>query len=1074
MLTLQMTHKYAAVFSLLCALSALFPRLAAAREDQLQNEALPHMTSGDMNGDGKPDLVIANDNAAGVSIKFNAGTSPFFATAATNLAAANPAFVAVGDLNGDGRADIVTGNSSGNTVRVFLQAVSPAPAGQFPGTPSSSSTVGTSAFSNPLALVLVDVNGDGKLDIVTANNADDNISVLLNNGNGTFAAAVNTSVAANPNSIAAGDVNGDGKADLVAAFGAGNSVNVLLNSGTGTFPTPFSVAVGDFQKFVTLQDFNADGKLDLGLVLSAGTSSNSVAILAGEGDGTFQNAISNPVPVNSQNFATGDATGDGKKDLILATSFGPTAPSIFGLRGNGDGTFRAATDFQFTVPAVATATVLADFDGDGQLDVATSCVNPAPAGLYIEKLNPRATLASLSPAQAISGGAAFTLTLNGSGFINGATVQWNGVNRTTTFASATQLTASIPASDLLTAGKIPVTVINPAPGGFASDAQFFSVYPTTLGVFTVLNTNDSGSGSLRFAMQQARNSDTINFDPVVFDLTNSDAATVINVLSELPPLDDGAVVIDAQDRRVTVNGSGAGSACGMVLNSSSNKIMGLTLVAFSQSGVCIRGGAKSNQIGGTRSTGSGPNGQGLRISNCGAFGIEINGAGADSNGVKGCWIGLDSSGTVAEPNLAGILIQNGAKTNTIGGTAGGEANAISGNKFEGVTFSGAGTDDNAVLSSIVGEAAVATAPRGVSARDALPTRAAAGNGSAGVFLSKGTKGGKVGGTNPGEGSSVANNGGNGIEVRSGTSQRNSSRANKIARNIKGGISLFDGSNDGITPPAEDEVIVGATTGTTRKVRVRGSAARDGTIELFNDSGSQGETPLGRGSVVGGRFDIEVDSTISQKLTATLTDANGNTSAFKAITVTEPGGVNTADTDGDGASDALETLAGTDVNNASDKPLDGGILVVDKAAAGVNFTTTGKDSLKATILLILPAGFFNENAGINIQFGSVTQNFKLDSKGKSPKAAAAVSLKGGSVLPGPAKAGAISLSMKGDLRAALAASGLTDKTTAKTGEAVTVPVLAGVVFGTSKYVFAGQVSLLYKATQGKGGKAAKAK
>jgi hypothetical protein len=113
--------------------------------------------------------------------------------------------------------------------------------------------------------------------------------------------------------------------------------------------------------------------------------------------------------------------------------------------------------------------------------------------------------------------------------------------------------------------------------------------------------------------------------------------------------------------------------------------------------------------------------------------------------------------------------------------------------------------------------------------------------------------------------------------------------------------------------------------------------------------------------------------------------------------------------------------------------------------------------------------------VNIQFGGVKQNFTLDAKGKSPKGTGTVSLKGGSVLPSAsAKAGALSLSIKGDLRTALVATGFANKTTAKEGESVTVSVALALIVGNTKYLYAGQVPLTYKATQGKSGKAANAK
>ncbi|MFQ3660935.1 MAG: IPT/TIG domain-containing protein, partial [Chloroflexaceae bacterium] len=108
--------------------------------------------------------------------------------------------------------------------------------------------------------------------------------------------------------------------------------------------------------------------------------------------------------------------------------------------------------------------------------------NPAPGGgasnaltFTINASNPVPTLSSLSPASATAGGAGFTLTVNGTGFVNGAVVRWNGANRPTTFVSATQLTATIPASDIATPGTASVTVFNPAPGGGLSEATILRI-----------------------------------------------------------------------------------------------------------------------------------------------------------------------------------------------------------------------------------------------------------------------------------------------------------------------------------------------------------------------------------------------------------------------------------------------------------------------------------------------------------------------------------------------------------------------------------------------------------------------
>lgn len=216
---------------------------------------------------------------------------------------------------------------------------------------------------------------------------------------------------------------------------------------------------------------------------------------------------------------------------------------------------------------------------------------------------------------------------------------------------------------------------------------------------------DNNRETLDSALQKARFGSTIRFDPTVFDLSNSFAATVINV-GTLTELRDGGVTIDASDRRVTVNGSQGTD--GFVITSDGNVLKGLSIVGFPGSGIVIKGSPgnrpKNNILGGNRLTGTGPNGSGLRITNCGSFGINITGA--DNNTVKGCWLGLDTNGDVAQPNLAGILVQNGSLNNVIGSAVDGEQNVISANTFEGITVSDAGSNGTTMIGNIIGATAV--------------------------------------------------------------------------------------------------------------------------------------------------------------------------------------------------------------------------------------------------------------------------------------------------------------------------------------------------------------------------------
>ncbi|HEY3322998.1 MAG TPA: tandem-95 repeat protein [Planctomycetota bacterium] len=696
-------------------------------------------------------------------------------------------------------------------------------------------------------------------------------------------------------------------------------------------------------------------------------------------------------------------------------------------------------------------------------------------------------ITSLSQTSAVVKGAGFTLTVDGSNFTSGATVLWNGAALPTTFVSATRVTSTVATSNLSTDGRLDVKVLNPAPGGGTSNAASFYVYSgLTAGSWIVTNTHDSGSGSLRLAMASARSDDVIQFDPTIFDLVNSDAATIINVLSPLPALASGSVTIDAQNRRVTVNGTAAGSTDGFTITSSKNVLMGLTIVGFDRSAISISGAAQGNVLGGSRSAGTGPNGQGLRLGNNGICGVHISGAGTDGNTIKGCWIGLGASGKDANGNLAGILIEDGAKSNTLGGTGAGEANVVSGNTYEGITVSGDGTDGNLVVGNIVGAAAILESSiRDVGSRaetETLGGRTSVRNGSAGVFLSRGTKSTRVGGTNAGEPNLVGFNGGKGIEVRAVASKRNSSRGNAISRNQGGGIALYDGSNQNVHKPVIDtmERLTGRSVATrgTASVKISGSSdSASGIVELFTDSGEQGGFLVGRGPVSGGKWEVTADVSETDNITATFTDDSDNTSEFGVMgraPAASGGSGSTVDTDGDGVPDALEVLAGTDPNNASDAPAVQGAVVVDKIGVSLSFTTGNKDALSATMRLILPEGYINLGATVAVQFADYTEKFtSFDAKGTGTASGATLKFAGASTVAGPAAIGTLSFAAKSKtLLTSLASAGFVSTTTTTT---LTVPVGVSLTTGDGKkYVYAGKVKVLYKAAQGKSGKAAKAK
>jgi Big-like domain-containing protein/VCBS repeat protein len=306
----------------------------------------------DVNDDGKADLIVVNYDSRAITVQLGNGDGTF-GNAATFADGFGALDAKLADINGDGKLDIVA--AADNNVAVLIGDGS----GSFVTQTTSAVSGGTGGGT--LSLALADVNGDGKLDLITANRSHDNVSVLLGNGDGTFAAQTTYGVGSYPQRIVAADVNDDGKIDLITANSNSDNVSVLIGLGNGAFSTQVTYAVGNFPRSVISADVNGDGKLDL---VTSNYSASTVSVLLGTGTGTFLAQNTYAISGGPGAVAIIDIDGDGKLDLV-SSDYGSNAISV--LLGDGAGSF--GSEIIYAVGVRPQAVISADVNGDGAPDI---------------------------------------------------------------------------------------------------------------------------------------------------------------------------------------------------------------------------------------------------------------------------------------------------------------------------------------------------------------------------------------------------------------------------------------------------------------------------------------------------------------------------------------------------------------------------------------------------------------------------------------------------------------------------------------------------------------------------------
>lgn len=315
----------------------------------------------DLNGDGKVDLATANQISNNASVMYNIGGS--FAAALSFGVSSSPQSLRAADLNGDGHTDLVVG-CAGAINSVLLNN------GAAIASPATNYVAGQS--NGNVSIDVGDVDGDGKLDVVTSASDMKSFTVAYGRGDGTLAVDGLTPNVNTANAIATADFNGDGKMDILTTTSYfPGALDVLLSNGNGTFTANTPYGLPNVASAVTTADLNGDGKMDIAVSMSG----SRLGILINKGNGTFNPASILTIAGGASGIAAADLNHDGKIDLVTTT---PNSQMVDVLLATVGGSFAAPVPYPVgNAPAMV---AIADMNNDGNMDlVVPSASNQAVA-----------------------------------------------------------------------------------------------------------------------------------------------------------------------------------------------------------------------------------------------------------------------------------------------------------------------------------------------------------------------------------------------------------------------------------------------------------------------------------------------------------------------------------------------------------------------------------------------------------------------------------------------------------------------------------------------------------------------
>ncbi|MBL7865248.1 MAG: VCBS repeat-containing protein, partial [Cyclobacteriaceae bacterium] len=433
--------------------------------------SLPLGTSAmDFDGDGKVDVAVGNRTSRTIGVYRNTGTigqinaSTFDTPLILATPNADPYNIQSADVDGDGRIDIVVTVAGLGVISVYRNTSSA-------GTLSFDPYVNFTSGIDPLDAETIDIDGDGKPEIIAANRFSNSVSVYRNTTStgslsaSSFQAKVDFAVGTEPYRVNVADLNGDRKPELVVSSSLSNIIHIFENTSTtgvinaSTFATPVSLVTGSFPLGIALTDIDGDGLTDVAVV---NNTPHTISVYRNLASGTITSgSFQPPVDFSVGNAPGGliatDINGDGKVDLVSTNA---TANIISILTNSSTiGVINStsfAASFPITTGNFPAGIQIADLDGDHRPELIVSNMNSNTFSVYLNGVGFPPTITSFAAAGGLAGS---TVTISGTNFdpfpANNL-VEFNGVAGLVSSSTSTSISVEVPA--LATTGNIAVTV----------------------------------------------------------------------------------------------------------------------------------------------------------------------------------------------------------------------------------------------------------------------------------------------------------------------------------------------------------------------------------------------------------------------------------------------------------------------------------------------------------------------------------------------------------------------------------------------------------------------------------------